>query len=119
MPFDMVASAAKPVVLKNVNVPTPMWRENPLETLISITDELEENLDDSYFIELHKFCEKRKFDVVKPKKNKTSNINNRSSDLNLSLPASVLSDSLNNGSNDTNHKLNSKLIKILDSHKFN
>lgn len=109
MPFDMVASAAKPVVLKNVNVPTPMWRENPLETLISITDELEENLDDSYFIELHKFCEKRKFDVVKPKKNKTSNINNRSSDLNLSLPASVLSDSLNNGSNDTNHKLNSSL----------
>ena len=60
MPFDMIASAARPIVsVKQVSVPTPMWRECPLETLINITDELEENLDDSYFIELHELCEKR------------------------------------------------------------
>jgi len=96
MPFDMIASAARPVVIKHVNVPTPMWRENPLETLINITDEIEENLDDSYFIELHELCEKKKLDVARGKKLKATK-NSKSE--NIPLPGNLTSECLNKSSN--------------------
>jgi len=120
MPFDMIASAARPVVsVKQVSVPTPMWREWPLETLINITDELEENLDDSYFIELHELCEKRKLDTARGRKLKASSTGLSGGELSASLPGGVLAECLSYGGNngkkkatefegETNPKLNSK-----------
>jgi hypothetical protein len=130
MPFDMIASAARPVVsVKQVSVPTPMWRECPLETLINITDELEENLDDSYFIELHELCEKRKLDTARGRKLKASSTGLSGGELSASLPAGVLAECLSNGGNngkkkttefegETNPKLNSKFQSTKSSGKL-
>lgn len=76
-----------------------------MEAFISIADnELEETLDDAYFIQLHDLCEKRKLDVARSKKMKLGQ-----NELNLSLPAAFFTKKSPSGSSEFEEekKLNS------------
>lgn len=114
IPFDSSGSVSKAVnIVKHKNVPTPKWRELVLEPMLNITDEVLENLNESYFEELHKSKEKKRFENDKKFRLKHD-------DLSASLPVGILSTCLNDMNKKNSPSSNkSTLNEECESNKLN
>lgn len=116
IPFDSSigsSSSSKTIFLtKQVNVPTPNWREYPLEHMVNITDDVLEELEDVFYQSLHKNKEKRKFDNSKKLK-----LNHE--DLSTSLPSCLLSTCLSETNKKRSPTGNDNLNDIDNESKLN